>query len=65
MDKLFRPKYVKDIVLARSFIDVKEAQPFHDKYINLDKQTLKQEYVEKDKEWRNKNNIPDYEKNWN
>lgn len=65
LDKLFRPKYVKDIVLARSFIDVKEAQPFHDKYINLDKQTLKQEYVEKDKEWRNKNNIPDYEKNWN
>jgi len=64
LDKLFRPKYVKDIVLARSFIDVKEAQPFHDKYINLDKQTLKQEYVEKDKEWRKKHNIPDYEKNW-
>lgn len=64
LDKLFRPKYVKDLVLSKSFIDVKPAQEHHRKYIELDKQTDKLEYVQKDREWRIKNGIPDYQKNW-
>lgn len=64
LDKLFRPLYVKKVVLSKSFIDVKPMSDYHLKYIELDKQTAKQEFVDKDKEWRLKNKIPDYEKNW-
>jgi len=65
LDKMFRPKYVKEVVLAKSFIDCKIMSDYHLKYINLEKQTSKTDYVAKDKDWRKKNNIPDYEKNWN
>lgn len=64
LEKLFRPKYVQEVVLSKSFIDVKPALSHHYNYINLEKQTDKLSYVAKDIEWRNKNNIPDYEKNW-
>lgn len=65
LDKLFRPLYVKKVVFAKNFIDIKPALEHHHKYINLEKQTGKQEYVEKDRVWRLKENIPEYEKNWN
>lgn len=64
LDKLSRPLYVKKVVLSKNFIDIKPALDYHHKYINLDKQTDKQEFVEKDRVWRLKENIPDYEKNW-
>jgi len=64
LDKLWRPKYVKEIVLQRTFIDIKQAEAQHLPYINLEKQTSKQECIKKDIEWRKQNNIPDFEKNW-
>nr|UOF82666.1 rep protein [Cressdnaviricota sp.] len=64
LEKLFRPQYVKKVVLSKNFIDIKKAEHYHLKYIELDKQENKQELIEKDKLWRSKNNIPDYEKNW-
>lgn len=64
LDKIFRPQYVKDLVLNRNFIDVKIATQVHHNYINLIKQENKMPFVEKDIVWRKKNEIPDYEKNW-
>lgn len=64
LDKLWRPNYIKEIVLKRNFIDIKEAGDQHQKYINLEKVDEKMECVKKDKEWRLSNNIPDFEKNW-
>jgi len=65
LEKLLRPQYAKEVVLSKNFIDVKVCSDYHHKYINLDKQVDKMKYVEKDKEWRKKNSIPEYEKNWN
>lgn len=65
LEKFFRPQYVKNVVLNRNFIDVKKCEPFHLKYILLEKQSDKMIYVEQDKMWRQQNGIPDYEKNWN
>lgn len=65
LDKLWRPKYIQDLVLSKSFIDIKVGMDYHLKYINLDKQEDKTEYVLRDKDWRAKNNIPNYEKKWN
>lgn len=64
IDRIFRPKYIQSIVASKNYIDVKVALPCHDKYIYLDKTSEKLQYIELDKEWRKKNNIPDYEKNW-
>lgn len=64
LEKLFRPLYTKKVVFSKNFIDVKPALEHHHKYIMLDKVFDKMENVEKDKEWRKKNKIPDYEKNW-
>jgi len=64
LDKLFRPNYIKELVLKKSFIDIKPAEKYHDDYINLVKMEQKQKYIEMDVIWRLKNNIPDYEKNW-
>lgn len=64
LEKCFRPLYVKEVVLDKNFIDLKKAQDYHLKYINLEKQYDKQFCVQKDIEWRQKNKIPDYEKNW-
>lgn len=64
LDKLFRPQYVKKVILSKNFIDIKPMMEYHLKYINLEKQSDKDIYVNKDREWRKQNNIPDYEKNW-
>lgn len=63
LEKLFRPKYVTEIVLSKNFIDVKPAETVHKKYIKMEKQESKMKYVDMDIQWRSKNNIPDYEKN--
>jgi len=64
LDKLFRPLYVKKVVFSKNFIDIKPMMDYHHKYIMLDKVSEKMECVNKDKEWRLKNAIPDFEKNW-
>jgi len=64
LEKVFRPLYVKEVVLSKSFIDLKQAGEYHLKYIKLDKQEAKLQYIDKDKLWRAANGIPDYEKNW-
>jgi len=64
LEKLFRPKYIQDIVLKKSFIDIKKAELYHMDYINLVKTSGKMSYVEKDIEWREKHCIPNFEKNW-
>jgi len=65
LEKLFRPNYIQQIVLKKSFIDLKVAEDYHYKYIMLDKVVDKMGCVEKDIQWRIENDIPDYEKNWN
>jgi len=65
LEKLLRPQYAKEVVFSKNFIDVKVCSDYHHKYINLDKQVDKMKYVEKDREWRKNNSIPEYEKNWN
>jgi len=64
VDSIFKSKYMKKLVLKKNFIDVKPALECHFKYINLEKQEAKMVYVILDQEWRQKNQIPDYEKNW-
>lgn len=64
LEKLFRPKYVQEIVLKKSFIDIKKAELYHYDYINLNKVSSKLDYVLMDTEWREKNGIPNFEKNW-
>uniref|UniRef100_UPI004047A95A hypothetical protein n=1 Tax=Mariniflexile sp. TaxID=1979402 RepID=UPI004047A95A len=64
VDKVYRPLYVKKLVSKRNFVEVTPMMEYHLKYINLDKKEDKMQYVKKDIEWRKKNNIPDYEKNW-
>jgi len=64
IDKIFRPLYTKKIIFKKNFIEVEEGTDYRLKYIMLDKVSEKMENVEKDIEWRKKNNIPDYEKNW-
>jgi hypothetical protein len=64
LEKLFRPKYVQEIVLKKSFIDIKKAELYHYDYINLNKTHSKLPYVQNDVEWREKNGIPNFEKNW-
>jgi len=65
LEKLFRPKYIQDIVLKKSFIDIKKAELYHIDYINLVKTSGKMSFVQQDVEWREKNCIPNFEKNWN
>lgn len=45
---------------GKHFIDIKEFQPIHQDYIELDKRPEKQIYLEQDKIWRLENNIPEY-----
>jgi hypothetical protein len=61
----FRPGYIKEIVSQKNFIQIDPGEEHHLKYINLDKIPAKMVHVKKDIEWRKKNNIPDFEKNWN
>jgi len=65
LEKLFRPQYMKKIILSKNFIDVKPMENYHHKYIMLDKVSDKMFCVEKDIQWRKENNIPDFEKNYN
>lgn len=53
-------KYIKKLVLKRSFIDVKTAGEQHKKYIMLDKVPEKLPYVERDKIWRLENSILEF-----
>lgn len=64
LEKIWRPKYVQEVVLSKSFIDIKKFEEHHRKYINLEKTYDKMECVNKDIIWRGQNNIPDFEKNW-
>lgn len=56
--KIFQSANMSKIVLARNFIDVKECQDYHTKYLQGDKVDEKLKYCEKDVIWRNQNNIP-------
>ena len=64
VEKIFRPSYVRELVLKKNFVDCKIADDVHLNYIKLIKRDEKMPYVVKDIEWRNKNKIPDFEKNW-
>lgn len=64
LERLSRPKYITDVVLSKNFIDIKPAALYHLDYIMLDKTSSKLSYVAKDKEWREKNDIADFQKNW-
>lgn len=56
---MFRSKNAKKLILSKNFIDVKEFQPYHDEYLQGNKQENKIKYVEMDKNWRQINKIPD------
>jgi len=58
VEKLFAIKGMKKVVLSKTFIDVKQAEEYHIKYLKGDKTQEKMECVEKDIEFRNKNSIP-------
>jgi len=60
LEKLWATKGIKKVVLSKSFIDCKNAEPYHRKYIVLDKTCCKLFYVEKDKIWRLENSIPEF-----
>lgn len=59
LEKLWAVKGIKTMVLQKSFIDYKIATEVHKKYILGYKQESKQKYINKDVEWRKKNNIPE------
>lgn len=57
---IMRTKHAKKLILQKNFIDIKEFDPvIHEPYLNGDKQDKKMPYVEKDIEWRTKNQIPE------
>jgi len=60
LEKIWATAGIKKIVLSKSFIDYKVAEEYHKKYIMGEKQESKMSFVEKDKEWRKKNNIKEY-----
>lgn len=62
--ELTRPKYISELVTKENFIDIKPAHDYHLDYINLIKKPSKMPFVELDNEWREKNGIPIFEKNW-
>jgi len=64
VDKLFRPQYLQDVCLKKSFIQINKAELYHYDYINLIKTASKMPYVQQDIIWREKNGIPNFEKNW-
>jgi len=59
LEKLWATKGIKKICLAKSFIDYKLAQDYHNAYIMLDKCDEKMDCVNKDIKWRSENNIPE------
>lgn len=56
--KIFQTAGMSKIVLSRNFVDVKPCEEYHYKYINGEKIEEKMECCEKDKLFREKNNIP-------
>lgn len=58
INKIWAAKGIKRIVLQKSFIDYKVALPVHTEYVKGNKQEAKLPYVEMDREWREKNDIP-------
>lgn len=57
---IYRAKHAKKLILNKNFIDIKEfIETVHDNYLDGNKQENKMPFVEKDKSWRSKNNIPD------
>lgn len=50
---------IKKLISEKNFIDVKEYSERHEEYINGDKRESKVEYVEKDREFRKNNGIPE------
>jgi len=63
LEKFYAVRGIKSVCLNKSFIDVKVAEPRHQKYITLDKVQSKLRFIEQDKIWRAENNIKEkYEK---
>lgn len=60
IEKIWATAGIKNVCLKKSFIDYKLAADYHHKYINLDKQDSKTQYVAKDIEWRLQNGIPEF-----
>lgn len=60
LEKLWATKGIKKQVLSKTFIDVKKAEDYHTNYILGIKKQEKMKYIEKDKEFRKKNNIPEF-----
>lgn len=56
---IFRAKNGRKLVLSKNFIDVKPFYPHHEDYLQGNKKAEKLKFVEKDIEWRKKNNIPE------
>lgn len=71
LEKLWAVKGIKKVILSNNgkkcstFIDYKLAEPRHIEYIMLRKQCKKMPFVELDNKWREENNIPIKEVNWN
>ena len=59
-EKIFAVKGIKKVVLKKTFIDIKESQPYHEKYINGDKIEEKMKLCNLDFLFREKNNIPHF-----
>jgi hypothetical protein len=57
LEKIWAAKGIKKLVLKKSFIDYKPAMDYHEKYILGDKQEAKIPYIEKDRIWRQENQI--------
>lgn len=59
-DKLYGLKMCSSLISGSNYIDyMNYSSDRHDKYVNGDKRVEKMEYVNLDREWRKKNNIPD------
>lgn len=58
VEKLFKLAGMKNIVLKKNFIDIKELTDVRRLYIRGIKQDNKIPFVVRDQEWRGKNNIP-------
>lgn len=58
VEKIFKLKGMKKLVLKKSFIDIKETNEQHKLYITGIKQESKMPFVNLDDDWRAKNNLP-------
>jgi len=56
--KIFQTAGMSKVVLSRNFIDVKPCEEYHYKYLEGNKIEEKMECCEKDKLWREQNQIP-------